>query len=87
MSLKYKHSTKTKSEWITLNPIIVNKEIVIEKDGVNTLFKVGDGTTFYNDLPYAISNTCITKMPSLNEETATMENLIAALKTAGLMSI
>lgn len=54
MSLKYKHSSKTLADWASLNPIIVNNEIVIEKD-TNKL-KIGNGTDHYLDLLYACSD-------------------------------
>lgn len=50
MSLKYKHTTYTLSEWTSLNPIIVDREIVIESD-TNRL-KVGNGTDHYLYLEY-----------------------------------
>ena len=50
MGLKYKHSSKTKAQWEALNPVIVENEIVIEKD--TKRLKVGDGVSTYNSLIY-----------------------------------
>ena len=50
MGLKYKHSSKTKAQWETLNPVIVADEIVIEND--TKRLKVGDGVSTYNGLTY-----------------------------------
>ena len=50
MSLKYKHTAKTLTEWITLNPVILENEIVVEKD-TNKL-KIGNGSLTYSNLAY-----------------------------------
>lgn len=50
MSLKYRHSSKTKAQWEALNPVIVENEIVIEND-TNAL-KIGNGIDSYSDLKY-----------------------------------
>ena len=60
MGLKYKHSSKTKAQWEALNPVIVENEIVIEKD--TKRLKVGDGVSTYNSLIY------ITNLYDLNNE-------------------
>lgn len=54
MNLKYKHTAKTKEEWEELNPIVVDREIVIEKD-TNRL-KIGNGVDNYSELKYVISD-------------------------------
>lgn len=51
MSLKYKHSSKTKVQWLELDPIIVQNEIIIEKD--TGFFKFGDGVSKYSELKYS----------------------------------
>lgn len=50
MSLKYKHTAKTLAEWIALNPVILENEIVVEKD-TNKL-KIGNGSLTYSNLAY-----------------------------------
>ena len=50
MSLKYKHTAKTLAEWITLNPVILENEIVVERD-TNKL-KIGNGSLAYSNLAY-----------------------------------
>ena len=56
MSKKYKHSSKTKVEWEGLDPIIIEDEIIIEKDTKS--LKIGDGISTYSELPY-INNISI----------------------------
>ena len=51
MSLKYRHSSKTKATWEALNPVIVADEIIIEKD--TKRIKIGNGVSTYNQLGYA----------------------------------
>lgn len=39
--------------WATINPVVVKGLIVYEDDdALNPLYKLGDGVTAYNDLPY-----------------------------------
>lgn len=40
----------TAAEWAAANPIIADREFVIETDTKKN--KIGDGVTHYNDLPY-----------------------------------
>ena len=52
----------THDEWSLVNPILEYGELVVEcpKTGVGTglsKFKIGDGETAYNDLPYAFDGT------------------------------
>ena len=54
MSLKYRHSSKTKAQWEALNPVIVENEIVIEND-TNAL-KIGNGIDSYSDLKYVTAD-------------------------------
>lgn len=50
----------TAENWSTANPVLLLNEFVIvdfgsdAADGVRYKFKIGDGTTHYNDLPFAI---------------------------------
>lgn len=51
----------TVNEWVNANTILANGEIAVEvpTDGVGTgisKIKIGDGTTPWNDLPYAVDN-------------------------------
>ena len=54
MSLKYRHSSKTKSQWEALNPVIVENEIVIEND--TNAIKIGNGIDSYSDLKYVTAD-------------------------------
>ena len=40
----------TAARWAAFNPVLADREFVLEKD--TGFFKIGDGTTPYNDLPY-----------------------------------
>lgn len=40
----------TLARWTTFNPVLADREIVLETD--TGQFKIGDGTTAYLDLPY-----------------------------------
>ena len=46
-------SKNTKTQWTTLNPILGNLEIGVEK-GTN-LFKIGNGVNHWNTLPYVVT--------------------------------
>ena len=55
MAKKYKHTAYTPAQWASLNPVIVENEIVIEKNGDGLdLLKRGDGVRNYLDLPYIV---------------------------------
>ena len=58
MSKKYKHTAYTPAQWASLNPVIVENEIVIEKIGDGKdLLKRGDGVRNYLNLPYLSNQT------------------------------
>jgi len=58
MAKKYKHTAYTPAQWASLNPVIVENEIVIEKIGDGKdLLKRGDGVRNYLDLPYLSTQT------------------------------
>lgn len=48
MRAKFAHKTKTELE--TLNPVLLDGEVVFEKDTRN--LKIGDGSTAYKSIPY-----------------------------------
>lgn len=54
-NLKYKHTAYTSAQWASLNPVIVENEIVIESDTKRT--KIGNGVSTYNQLEYADANS------------------------------
>lgn len=55
MAKKYKHTAYTPAQWASINPVIVENEIVIEKNGDGLdLLKRGDGVRNYLDLPYIV---------------------------------
>jgi hypothetical protein len=45
----------TAATWASTNPTLAAGEIGVETDTVQ--FKVGNGSTAWNSLPYAVSNT------------------------------
>ena len=58
MAKKYKHTAYTPAQWASLNPVIVENEIVIEKIGDGKdLLKRGDGVRNYLALPYLSNQT------------------------------
>ena len=46
---------RTKADWAAVNPVLRENEIGLEKD--TRSFKVGDGSTPWNSLPYYIGRT------------------------------
>lgn len=54
-NLKYKHTAYTSAQWASLNPVIVENEIVIESDTKRT--KIGNGISTYNQLEYSDANS------------------------------
>ena len=50
MAVQIKLRRGTLSEWSSLNPILVNGEIVVETDTQQV--KIGNGVSQYNLLPY-----------------------------------
>lgn len=52
---RFKLRGGTASEWVAANPILLSREPGVETD--THAFKVGDGTTPWNDLPYSGKNT------------------------------
>ena len=53
MAIKIQLRGDTKANWETVNPILAEREMVIEIDTNRT--KIGNGTDNYNDLPYSDS--------------------------------
>ena len=52
-----KHKRDTAANWTANNPILYPGQLGIETDGLTTTpkFKIGDGVTVWNSLPYALS--------------------------------
>lgn len=50
MAIRMQQRTGTQSQWSTSNPILNGAEIGYESD--TNKFKIGDGTSHWNDLPY-----------------------------------
>ena len=59
---RVKNKRDTNTNWETNNPILLDGEIVIVDTNDGVRFKIGDGTSRYNQLPYA-------GVSSLNGET------------------
>ena len=53
-NLRACNAVNTSSSWSTLNPILLKGELGFESDTL--AFKVGDGVTPWNDLPYSPSS-------------------------------
>lgn len=69
----------TKSDWIAKNPVLLEGELAVEynDDGLtqgNVRFKIGDGYTDWNSLPYAVDPSMVT---SFVGGSPSSENLIA----------
>lgn len=54
LNTRTKQKVDTKSNWSTNNPVLLAGEIGVESD--TNLFKFGDGSKQWNDLPYAGAN-------------------------------
>lgn len=59
---RVKNKRDTNTNWETNNPVLLDGEIVIVDTNDGVRFKIGDGTSRYNQLPYA-------GVSSLNGET------------------
>lgn len=53
-NLRVLNPTNTAANWTSLNPILLKGEIAFESD--SSRFKIGDGITAWNDLPYSASS-------------------------------
>lgn len=76
-----KHRRDTIANWASANPILYAGQIGIETDGLLTTpkFKIGDGTTAWNSLPYA--NTSGSSNP-FSDASALVKNSSDATKLA-----
>lgn len=52
IKVKIQNRRSTGAEWESQNPILLDGEIAIVRDGGETRLKVGDGVHNYNDLPF-----------------------------------
>lgn len=43
----------TAANWMAVNPILTKYEIAVEEGIIKNRFKIGDGVTAWNDLPYS----------------------------------
>lgn len=50
MRIQNRHSTGV--EWETVNPLLLDGEIAVVRINGETRLKIGDGVTYYNDLPF-----------------------------------
>ena len=53
--MQHLNPTNSAASWSRINPVLLNGEIAFEAD--TGLFKIGDGITQWNDLPYSRSGT------------------------------
>ncbi len=44
----------TESQWISSNPVLLEGEVGITMDTTPKKFKIGNGTSAWNDLPYEV---------------------------------
>lgn len=56
VKIRYRHAIKTEAEWTYLNPILLSGEVAYSSDK-NGKYKIGNGTSTWNQLPYAIPAT------------------------------
>ena len=57
-NLKLQNPINTAQDWALINPILLKNEIAFDSDTMQ--FKIGDGTTAWNDLPYSnVDNSLI----------------------------
>lgn len=73
--IKFKRGSR--SEWSQQNPILADGEFVVEypDEGVGTgfsKFKLGDGQTKYNDLPYCLDGAAVTELHGGNASTSSL---------------
>lgn len=52
LKVKIQNRRSTSAEWESQNPLLLDGEIAIVRDGDETRLKVGDGINNYNDLPF-----------------------------------
>lgn len=57
VNTRIKLRTDTFTNWQSNNPVLLSGEVAVVIKGTKTLFKVGDGTTSFNSLPWASDPT------------------------------
>lgn len=55
LSVRFLHAYKSESEWSSLNPVAKKGEMMISSDKIG-MFKVGNGTSKWSELPYNNAN-------------------------------
>lgn len=56
LKTRFKHAYKTESEWSSSNPVLYAGEVAYSSDK-NNKYKIGNGTSTWSELPYAIPVT------------------------------
>ena len=65
----------TAARWQSINPILATGEIGIEIDGAKG-YKIGDGKTRWNDLPYPANPTNVVQELGNNENAVPSQKLV-----------
>lgn len=72
----------TAARWQSINPVLATGEIGIEIDGAKG-YKIGDGKTRWNDLPYPANPTNVVQEVG-NNENAVMSQKVVTEKLSEL---
>jgi len=67
VNVRHKQKIDTASNWTTNNPVLLAGELGFETD--TNKFKLGDGTTAWNSLPYAVAGSVLPNNVAYFEDT------------------
>ncbi len=76
-----KQRRDTKANWASVNPVLLDGELGFVSDDPN-LYKIGDGETAWNDLPFRGFDGTITQEPGSNPNTVMSQKAVTESLTA-----
>ena len=86
IDVRIKNKRDTDANWISKNPVLLDGEIVIVKDGNgNSRMKIGDGVSTYSQLPYKVLDTIT--LPVYENYTLTSSNIKNVILSTGEITI
>jgi hypothetical protein len=86
IDVRIKNKRDTDANWISKNPVLLDGEIVIVKDGNgNSRMKIGDGVSTYTQLPYKVLDTIT--LPVYENYTLTSSNIKNVILSTGGITI
>ena len=86
IDVRIKNRRDTDANWISKNPVLLDGEIILVKDGEgNTRLKIGDGVSTYTQLPYKVFDTIT--LPIYENYTLTKDNIKNVILSTGAYTI